>query len=158
MKNMEERAEVIRKLIKHRVMTRLVYGDISLTEVYSIPSWMVWGTPEGTIFNIFQKYLVDSKRGSSEPQIIKEIEEADIDGDSNSSALPRNINAYIRFRLGREFPMVSHLYTDAILLNYKNVIEEEMGHDKHSINQQSYPPQRDHLWQNIPLHSFARNK
>jgi len=21
-----------------------------------------------------------------------------------------------------------------------------------------YPPQRDHLWQNIPLHSFARNK
>jgi hypothetical protein len=26
------------------------------------------------------------------------------------------------------------------------------------IGDQKYPPQRDHLWQNIPLHSFARNK
>jgi hypothetical protein len=139
MKSMDERTEIIRKLIKQRVMNRLFVGDISLYEVNSLPFIMVWGTPEGTTFNIFQTYFVDSKRGKSEIQIIKELEESDEDGVPNSSTLPNNINAYIRLRLRREFPMIAHLYTDAILLSYKNVIAEDMGHNQNITSKQSNP-------------------
>lgn len=136
MKSMDERTEIIRKLIQQRVMNRLD-GDISLYEVDSLPFIMVWGSPEGTTFNIFQTYFVDSNRGKSEIQIIKELEKED--GFPNSATLPNNINAYIKLRLRREYPMIAHLYNDAILLNYKNIIAADMGHNQNVTSQQSNP-------------------
>ena len=110
---MNERTEIIRGLIKRRVTNYNFVGDLSLSQVYTLDMTMVWGSPEGTIFNIFNPYFRDLRIGKSESQIIRDLERED--GNLNTSSLPHDINSYIKLRLRREFPMIAHLYNDSIL-------------------------------------------
>jgi len=150
---MDERTEIIRSLIKQRVKhLKLVNNDISLGEVDSFSPLMVWGSPEGTIFNIIQTFFFDSKNGKSEIQIIKEIDQAskEIEGVNTDRiykipSLPNNINAYIFLRLNREFPMIAHFYDDNFIQYCRNTIAKEMGY----MQKFSYQEIKD-----IGYHSF----
>lgn len=133
---MNERTEIIRGLIKRRVTNYHFVGDLSLSQVYALDMTMVWGSPEGTIFNIFNSYFRDLRLGKSESQIIQELERED--GNSNISSLPNDINGYIKLRLRREFPMIAHLYNDSIFIDYKTIIKKEMGYDSEVKAQNVY--------------------
>lgn len=149
---MDETIEIIKELIKRRVNNKLFDGDINLYEVNSLPDIMVWGSPEGTIFSIFRTDFSLSKLGKNENQIIEHLEVFASDGFPKTPILPDNINAYIKFRLKREFPMIAHLYTDSIILNYKNIIYEKMGYNQNS-NIQQHDTNNNKVYSNTPIKS-----
>ena len=51
-----QRTEIIREMIADRMKFSPHPADISLSELQNWPEVLIWGTPEGTIFNIVTSY------------------------------------------------------------------------------------------------------
>ncbi len=140
-----ERLWIIRTLAKKRLLERPIKGsDIKPYEVDNLPEIMVWGLPEGTIFNIINPFLRESRKGLSMSEIIIELEEIDALYDNRQPIPnpPSNLNDYIRLKVRQEHGAAfSALFDNAFLDYCYDYISREMGYglsnkanQKHSIH------------------------
>jgi hypothetical protein len=120
MLSMDQKTEIIRDMIRNGKKTYPEIYAISNYEIDNLPFMAVWGSPEGTVFNVFAQFIIDSKNGKSERNIIEEIDGADSQftgGISNKMTLPSNIFDYAKLRLDREYGMYAQPF-DRNYLNY----------------------------------------
>jgi len=127
-----ERLQIIRSLAKKRLLERPIKGSaIKPYEVDNLPETMVWGLPEGTVFNIINPFLRESKQGNSMPEIITELEEIDASYENKRpiSNLPSNLNDYIRLKVGQDHGTIFSTLFDDDFLNYcYDFISQKMGY------------------------------
>lgn len=127
-----ERVKIIRSLAKKRLLEKPVKGrEIKPYEVDNLPEAMVWGLPEGTIFNIINPFLRESQKGYTMSEIINELEEIDASYDNRGPIpnLPENLNDYIRLKVGLDHGAIFSMLFDDDFLNYcYEYISQQMGY------------------------------
>ena len=109
MKSFQERTEIIRGMIAQRMRQSPCSEDISFTTLQTWPELLIWGFPEGMIFNIIVSCDLELKKGYDLQQAIQAVESNE---ESQPHEFPdRHLINYIKYRL--------HIYT---MIHYYTVL------------------------------------
>ncbi len=134
MKSFQEKTEIIRGMIAQRMKLSPCPEDLSFTVLQVWPELLIWGFPEGMIFNIIDSCHLEIKKGYDLREAIRIVEtgtneQKHIHPDSNLIELypSSNLIEYIKYRLLKEYPKYSYLYNDSLLISLKAFVEKEMG-------------------------------
>ena len=108
MKSFQERTEIIRGMIAQRMRQSPCSEDISFTTLQTWPELLIWGFPEGMIFNIIVSCDLELKKGYDLQQAIQAVESNE---ESQPHEFPdRHLINYIKYRLQKEYPQYVYLY------------------------------------------------
>ena len=125
MKSFQERTEIIRGMIAQRMRQSPCSEDISFTTLQTWPELLIWGFPEGMIFNIIVSCDLELKKGYDLQQAIQAVESNE---ESQPHEFPdRHLINYIKYRLQKEYPQYVYLYNDSLLYSLKTSVEKGMG-------------------------------
>lgn len=119
-----QRTEIIREMIADRMKHSPHPCDISLSELQNWPDLLIWGTPEGTIFNIVASYYLNIKQGCDSEEAIREIEELE---ERNVKAFSGgDLIEYLIFRLREEHSLFVNLYPEELLEFFQNLVKKKL--------------------------------
>ena len=122
MKSFQERTEIIRGMIAQRMRQSPCSEDISFTTLQTWPELLIWGFPEGMIFNIIVSCDLELKKGYDLQQAIQAVESNE---ESQPHEFPdRHLINYIKYRLQKEYPQYVYLYNDSLLYSLKTSVEK----------------------------------
>ena len=112
-------------MIAQRMRQSPCSEDISFTTLQTWPELLIWGFPEGMIFNIIVSCDLELKKGYDLQQAIQAVE-------SNEESQPHefpdmHLINYIKYRLQKEYPQYVYLYNDSLLYSLKTSVEKGMG-------------------------------
>jgi hypothetical protein len=108
-------------MIEKRISTNpLRVGEILPSQVKYLPDSTICECPECMIFNIINSYLYKIRLGTAEKNAIKEIEAEEV-GNRNI-ILPSTLVGYVHYRLNKEYPIFSYLYTDDLIYVFYDMI------------------------------------
>lgn len=125
MLNFHQRTEVIREMIAYRMQKSPCIEDLSLSVLKTWPELLIWGTPEGTIFNIITSCYLNMQKGYDLKNAICEIEELE-EGNNEKSYPTETLNTYIKYRLEKEHQPYAYLYSDDLLFFFQEFIKKKL--------------------------------
>lgn len=108
MLTLHQRTEIIRETITERMKYTPQPGDLSFSELKNCPELLIWGFPEGTIFNIVTSYYLYLKQGYTAKDAICEIEALE---ENRGDIFPTNtLTEYVKYRLQKEHAPFGKLF------------------------------------------------
>ena len=124
MLTLHQRTEIIRETITERMKYTPQPGDLSFSELKNCPELLIWGFPEGTIFNIVTSYYLYLKQGYTAKDAICEIEALE---ENRGDIFPTNtLTEYVKYRLQKEHAPFVYLYSEELLHSFQNLIKRNL--------------------------------
>lgn len=119
-----QRSEIIREMIAERMKYAPHPGDLSFSELKNWPELLIWGFPEGTIFNIVTSYYLYLKQGYTAVDAICEIEALE---ENRGDIFPmESLTEYVKYRLEKEYTSFNYLYSEELLHSFQNLIKRNL--------------------------------
>ena len=125
----KQRTEIIREMIAQRMSYAPHPDDLSISELRVWPDLLIWGCPEGMIFNIINSARLYLNQGFSVQEAIREIEECE-EGNVNDTRLFSSLNEYILYRLQKEYSPFAYLYDDVLLTRFENFVSSKFNSEE----------------------------
>lgn len=125
----KQRTEIIREMIVQRMSYAPHPDDLSISELKVWPDLLIWGCPEGMIFNIINSARLYLNQGFSVQEAIREIEECE-EGNVNDTRLFSSLNEYILYRLQKEYSPFAYLYDDVLLTRFENFVSGKFNSEE----------------------------
>lgn len=136
----KQRTEIIREMIVQRMSYAPHPDDLSISELRVWPDLLIWGCPEGMIFNIINSARLYLNQGFSVQEAIREIEECE-EGNVNDTRLFSSLNEYILYRLQKEYSPFAYLYDDVLLTRFENFVSSKFNSEEIKAQSRQVRPQ-----------------
>lgn len=126
MLDMQQRKEVVSKLIGLRIGSNPSKYEYLRNKLNSLSMIEIMSFPEATIFNIVYPYMRSYKLGIQPAEIITKLEAEDqIYSPTNIHNYPKTLNEYIKFKLNQDHGAQAHEITDELIRVYVMTISTE---------------------------------